>query len=61
MFAALIRVDEIVRLPSGRLGRIEDYNGEAVEGVYLDNGEPWQLSPKLLIHVSSKLAGGHLA
>lgn len=60
MFASLIREGEIVRLPSGRLGVIESHAAGIVEGVYLDNGEEWQLTPKLLVHVSSKLAGGML-
>ena len=54
----MIREGEIVRLPSGRLGQIESYSAGCVEGVYLDNGEEWQLTPRLLVHVSSKLAGG---
>lgn len=58
MFASLIREGEIVRLPSGRLGQIETYSCGFVDGVYLDDGEPWVLSAKLLVHVSSKLAGG---
>jgi hypothetical protein len=60
MFAALVRENEIVRLPSGRLGTVESVDGQTVEGLYLDNGEPWMIRAKHLEHVSSKLAGGVL-
>lgn len=58
MFAAIVRENELVRLPSGRLGTVEHVDGQAVDGVYLDNGEPWTILSKHLRHVSSKLAAG---
>lgn len=60
MFTALVRENEVVRLPSGRLGTVETVEGGAVEGVYLDNGEPWVIRAKFLQHVSSKLSGDFL-
>ena len=57
MFAATIREGEVVRLPSGRLGVVEGYFAGAAFGFYTDDGDKWQLAPKLLKFVSSKWSG----
>lgn len=57
MFAALIHEGEVVRLPSGRAGIVEGAAQDRVFGMYVDNGEEWEIRPKFLVHVSNKLSG----
>lgn len=52
MFASTVRENEIVRLPSGRLGMVQYQEAGVVTGLYLDTGEEWELRAQFLVHVA---------